>query len=145
MKNNKEGNVWLITGAGRGMGFNIAKAALASGHRVVATGRNPEAVSKALGQAEHLLIVKLDITKLEDADIAAKSAVEHFGSIDVLVNNAANFYAGFFEEFTPEQIQAQLNTNFIGPLNVTRAVLFHPQQAYLVTSSVPCIRHQSLH
>ena len=123
MKNNKEGNVWLITGAGRGMGLNIAKAALAAGHTVVATGRNPEAVTKALGQAEHLLIVKLDITRPEDAEIAVKSAVEHFGSIDVLVNNAANFYAGFFEEFTPEQIQAQLNTNFIGPLNVTRAVL----------------------
>lgn len=106
-----------------GNGLNIAKAALAAGHTVVAAGRNPEAVTKALGQSEHLLIVKLDITRPEDSEIAVKSAVEHFGSIDVLVNNAANFYAGFFEEFTPEQIQAQLNTNFIGPLNVTRAVL----------------------
>src|SRR5215208_2348194 len=88
--------VWFITGAGRGMGVDFAKAALAAGCAVVATGRNPDAVSKAVGAADDLLIVKLDITNPEDAKAAVAAAVERFGRIDVLVNNAGNFYAGFF-------------------------------------------------
>jgi NAD(P)-dependent dehydrogenase (short-subunit alcohol dehydrogenase family) len=115
--------VWLITGAGRGMGVDITKAALAAGHKVVATGRNTDAVAKAIGEAENLLIVKLDVTKPADAKAAANAAVEKFGRIDVLVNNAANFYAGFFEELTMEQIGKQLQTSLIGPMIVTRAVL----------------------
>jgi NAD(P)-dependent dehydrogenase (short-subunit alcohol dehydrogenase family) len=115
--------VWLITGAGRGMGANIASAALAAGNGVVATGRNPEAVTAALGESDDLLAVTLDVTKPEDSVAAVQAAVEHFGRIDVLVNNAANFYAGFFEELTPEQMDRQLATSLIGPMNVTRAVL----------------------
>lgn len=113
----------MITGAGRGMGVDIAKAALAAGYKVIATGRNTDKVAKALGEAEGLLVVKLDITKPADATSAAKAAVDRFGRIDVLVNNAANFYAGFFEELTPEQMEQQLSTSLIGPMNVTRAVL----------------------
>jgi NAD(P)-dependent dehydrogenase (short-subunit alcohol dehydrogenase family) len=115
--------VWLITGAGRGMGANIASAALAAGNGVVATGRNPEAVTAALGESDDLLAVTLDVTKPEDSVAAVQAAVEHFGRIDVLVNNAANFYAGFFEELTPEQMDRQLATSLVGPMNVTRAVL----------------------
>src|SRR5580704_11799821 len=115
--------VWFITGAGRGMGVDVAKAALAAGYDVVATGRSTDKVAEALGQSDHLLIVKLDITKPADAESAVKEAVEKFGGIDVLVNNAANFYAGFFEELTPEQMERQLSTSLIGPMNVTRVVL----------------------
>jgi NAD(P)-dependent dehydrogenase (short-subunit alcohol dehydrogenase family) len=115
--------VWLITGAGRGMGVDITKAALAAGHKVVATGRNTDIVSKALGENENLLIVKLDVTSSKDADAAVNAAVEKFGRIDVLVNNAANFIAGFFEELTQEEIMQQLNTSLLGPMIVTRAVL----------------------
>ena len=115
--------VWFITGAGRGMGVDIAKAALAAGNAVVATGRNTDAVTKAVGEAEDLLVVKLDVTSPEDAEAAVQAAVDRFGRIDVLVNNAANFYAGYFEELTPEQIERQLATSLIGPMNVTRAVL----------------------
>jgi NAD(P)-dependent dehydrogenase (short-subunit alcohol dehydrogenase family) len=115
--------VWFITGAGRGMGVDITKAALAAGHNVVATGRNTDSVAKALGEAENLLIVKLDVTKQADAEAAVNTAVERFGRIDVLVNNAANFIAGFFEELTQEQIGQQLQTSLIGPMIVTRAVL----------------------
>lgn len=120
MSNNK---VWLITGAGRGMGVDIAKAALAAGYRVIATGRNTDKVTKALGEAENLLIVKLDVTNPADAEFAVKAAIDKFGQIDVLVNNAANFYAGYFEELTPEQMYTQLHVSLIGPMNVTRAVL----------------------
>lgn len=115
--------VWLITGAGRGMGVDFAKAALAAGNAVVATGRNTDAVSEAVGRADDLLVVKLDITSPADAQAAVQAAVDRFGRIDVLVNNAANFYGGYFEELTPEQIERQLATGLIGPMNVTRAVL----------------------
>ncbi|MFL6262804.1 MAG: SDR family NAD(P)-dependent oxidoreductase [Thermoanaerobaculia bacterium] len=115
--------VWFITGASRGMGVDFAKAALAAGHAVVATGRSSDAVAKAVGESDGLLVVKLDVTSLADAEAAARAAVDRFGRIDVLVNNAANFYAGYFEELTPEQIERQLATSLIGPMNVTRAVL----------------------
>jgi NAD(P)-dependent dehydrogenase (short-subunit alcohol dehydrogenase family) len=115
--------VFLITGAGRGMGIDIARAALAAGHRVVATGRDPQRVLAAVGEHENLLAVALDITDENAAVAAAEAAVQRFGRIDVLVNNAGNFYAGFFETITPAQMRAQLETNFFGPLNVTRAVL----------------------
>jgi NAD(P)-dependent dehydrogenase (short-subunit alcohol dehydrogenase family) len=116
--------VWLITGAGRGMGVDIAKAALAAGNAVVATGRRPETVEQALGGAQDdLLVVKLDITSPADAQAAVQAAVERFGRIDVLVNNAGNFYAGFFEEISPEDFRAQIETTLFGPMNVTRAVL----------------------
>src|ERR1700731_507747 len=115
--------VWFITGAGRGMGVDIAKAALAAGHNVVATGRNIEKVEQAVGKYANLLVVKLDITSPEDAQSAVGVAVARFGRIDVLVNNAANFYAGYFEELAPEQMERQLATSLIGPMNVTRAVL----------------------
>ncbi|PFO06615.1 short-chain dehydrogenase/reductase [Bacillus sp. AFS076308] len=115
--------VWFITGAGRGMGIDFVKAALAAGFQVVATGRNTEKLAKVLGDEENLLIVKLDVTDPTDAEAAVKSAVDRFGGIDVLVNNAGNFYGGFFEELTPQQIKRQINTNLYGPMNVTRAVL----------------------
>ena len=115
--------IWFITGAGRGMGVDIAKAALAAGHAVVATGRNPERVSAALGAHDDLLAVKLDVTDPADAEAAVQAAVERFGRIDVLVNNAGNFYAGFFEEISPQDFRAQVETTLFGPMNVTRAVL----------------------
>ena len=114
---------WLITGAGRGMGVDFAKAALVAGHAVVATGRNTDAVAKAVGQSNDLLAVKLDVTSRADAEAAVRDAVDRFGRIDVLVNNAASFYAGYFEELTPEQFERQLSVSLIGPMNVTRAVL----------------------
>src|SRR5947209_11637097 len=83
--------VWFITGAGRGMGVDIAKAALAAGHAVVATGRNIDTVTRAVGTADDLLVVKLDVTSSADAQEAAQAAGARFGRIDVLVNNAANF------------------------------------------------------
>jgi NAD(P)-dependent dehydrogenase (short-subunit alcohol dehydrogenase family) len=118
-----EKKIWFITGAGRGMGVDIAKAALAAGDAVVATGRNPDAVAEAVGEAGDVLVVKLDVTSPADAEDAVQAAVDRFGRIDVLVNNAGNFEAGYFEELTPEQVERQLATSLLGPMNVTRAVL----------------------
>jgi NAD(P)-dependent dehydrogenase (short-subunit alcohol dehydrogenase family) len=114
---------WFITGAGRGMGAEFAKAALAAGHNVVATGRDPDAVAEALGEADDLLVLKLDVTRTHEAEAAVTAAVDRFGRIDVLINNAASFEAGFFEELTPVQIERQLAVSLMGPMNVTRAVL----------------------
>ncbi|QIE29962.1 3-phenylpropionate-dihydrodiol/cinnamic acid-dihydrodiol dehydrogenase (plasmid) [Caballeronia sp. SBC1] len=115
--------VWLVTGAGRGMGVDIAKAALAAGHDVVATGRDLEKVRNAIGDHDNLLIASLDVTSPADADAAVKAAVQKFGRVDVLVNNAGNFYGGFFEELSAAQVRSQLETLLFGPMNVTRAVL----------------------
>lgn len=115
--------VYFITGAGRGMGVDLARAALAAGHRVVATTRRPETVAEAVGADENLLAARLDITVPADAEAAVAAAVERFGRIDVLINNAASFQAGFFEEVSPGQFRAQMEVNFFGALNVTRAVL----------------------
>jgi NAD(P)-dependent dehydrogenase (short-subunit alcohol dehydrogenase family) len=116
--------VILVTGAGRGLGTDIAREALAAGHQVVATGRRPEEVEKTLGgPQDNLLVTKLDVTSLEDAEAAAQAAVGRFGRIDVLINNAGNFFAGYFEEITPAQMRQQIETNLFGPMNVTRAVL----------------------
>jgi len=115
--------VWLITGAGRGMGVDFAKAALAAGYAVVASGRDPARISAALGTSPNLLAVRLDVTSRTDAEAAVRAAVARFGRIDVLVNNAANFYSGYFEELTPDQMDQQLAVSLIGPMNVTRAVL----------------------
>jgi NAD(P)-dependent dehydrogenase (short-subunit alcohol dehydrogenase family) len=120
----KQNKVWLITGAGRGLGVDLTKSALSAGFTVVATGRNTDKVAKAIGvSSDNLFIVKLDVTNPAEIEAAVYSAVDKFGRLDVLVNNAANFYAGFFEELSPRQIEQQIATNLYGPMNVTRAVL----------------------
>jgi NAD(P)-dependent dehydrogenase (short-subunit alcohol dehydrogenase family) len=118
-----EKKVWLITGAGRGLGAYITKAALAAGHAVVATGRDVPKVAAAVGNHDNLLIIKLDVTRPQDAQKAVEAAVAKFGGIDILVNNAGNFFAGFFEELDPEQVRNQIETLLFGPMNVTRAAL----------------------
>ena len=118
-----EKKVWFITGAGRGLGVDIAKAALAVGHPVVATARNAGKVTAVLGEDDDLLAVDLDVTDAAAADKAVNAAVERFGRIDVLVNNAGSFKAGFFEEISPEDFRAQIETTLFGPVNLTRVVL----------------------
>ena len=115
--------VWMITGASRGMGVAFSKAALAAGDAVVATGRRPDEVATVLGESDSLHAVRLDVTSVGEAQAAVDAAVERFGRIDVLVNNAGASFKGYFEEMSPEQVEQQLATNLLGPMNVTRAVL----------------------
>lgn len=114
---------WLITGAGRGLGLDIAKAALAAGHNVVATGRDPRKVAEALGEHADLLALRLDVTDFDQAQAAVRGALETFGRIDVVVNNAGCFHAGFFEELSAGQVRSQFETLLFGPMNVVRAAL----------------------
>jgi NAD(P)-dependent dehydrogenase (short-subunit alcohol dehydrogenase family) len=115
--------VWLVTGAGRGLGVDIARAALAAGHAVVATARNADNVTKALGDHDNLVAVALDVTDTAAAEAAVAAAIARFGRLDVLVNNAGSFNAGFFEEMRPEDFRAQIETTLFGPVNVTRTAL----------------------
>lgn len=120
----KQSKVWFVTGASSGIGLQIAKSALAAGYKVVATGRNTDKISGSIGNSsDNLLILKMDVTDLKEIAAAVESTVDKFAAIDVLVNNAGNFYAGFFEELTPRQMELQLATSLFGPMNVTRAVL----------------------
>ena len=118
-----EQKVFFITGASRGLGVDLARAALDAGHAVVATGRSTDSVAAAIGAHDDLLVAQLDVTDPASAQAAVDAAVARFGRIDVLVNNAGNFIAGTFEEIPDADFRAQLETNFFGPLNVTRAVL----------------------
>ena len=118
-----ERRVWFITGASRGMGVAFSKAVLAAGDAVVATGRRPDEVATVLGESDSLLAIRLDVTSVDEARRAADAAVDRFGRIDVLVNNAGASFKGYFEEMSPEQVEQQLATNLLGPMNVTRAVL----------------------
>lgn len=116
--------VIFVTGAGRGLGTDIARQALAAGHQVVATGRRPGTVLGALGGEQgNLLVTALDITSTGAARTAVDAAVARFGRVDVLINNAAAFQAGYFEEISDAQMRAQIETNLFGPMNITRAVL----------------------
>lgn len=116
-------NIWFIIGASRGLGAHLVKAALAAGHKVVATGRNAEKVIEAVGAHTDLLVQKLDVNSPADATAAVEATLARFGRIDVVVNNAGNFYAGFFEEQCPEDIRQQFETLVFGPMNIARAVL----------------------
>ena len=120
----EKSKVWFITGASSGIGLEISKSALASGYKVVATGRDTDKVSNAIGaSSDNLLVVKMDVSNPKEIETAVKSAVDKFGTIDVLVNNAGNFYAGFFEELSQREIELQFAITLFGPMNVTRIVL----------------------
>ena len=115
--------VWFITGASRGLGALIAEAALADGNAVVAAGRNTAAIIERLGQAPGLLPVALDVTRPEQAQAAVAAALDAFGRIDVLVNNAGFGLLGAVEESSDADVRRMYDTNVFGLLNVTRAVL----------------------
>lgn len=118
--------MWFITGASRGLGLEIVKEVLASGDKVVATVRNsPDGLANRLGHSDNLSVIVLDVTNEQQAHEAAVQAVERFGRIDVLVNNAGFGLLSAVEEATAEEVKRNFETNVFGLLNVTRAVLPH--------------------
>ncbi len=114
---------WFITGASRGFGSRIAQLALARGDNVVATARNAATVTEKLGDSANLLAVPLDVTNEMQAREAAARAIEKFGRIDVLLNNAGFGLVGAVEEASAEEVERLYRTNVFGLLGVTRAVL----------------------
>lgn len=120
----KQAKTWFITGASRGLGRQIAIAALAAGDNVVATARNASSIELKSGATDaNFLAVELDVTQPNSVKAAVQSAVERFGNIDVLVNNAGYGQLGFFEENTIDSARNQFETNVFGVFNVTWAVL----------------------
>ena len=115
--------VLFVTGASRGFGELIVEKALARGHSVVATARNPRAVTERFGELPQLLTVSLDVTDEAQAHAATMAAIERFGRIDVLVNNAGYGLLGAVEEASGKEVEAVYRTNVFGLLAVTRAVL----------------------
>ncbi|STX38343.1 oxidoreductase [Legionella feeleii] len=114
---------WFITGASRGIGAEIVKAALKAGNNVVATARSVDKITRPTEVSDNLLAVKLDVTQEDQVNAAVKAAVTKFGRIDVLINNAGYGHFGVFEETTPEEVRAEFNTNVFGLMDVTRAVI----------------------
>ncbi|KAF1012040.1 MAG: 3-alpha-(or 20-beta)-hydroxysteroid dehydrogenase [Pseudomonas fluorescens] len=115
--------VWLVTGASRGIGAKIVAAALAQGYAVVATARNAQSITERFGTRPELLAARLDVTDEAQAREVARAAIEQFGRIDVLVNNAGFGLLGAVEEASAEEIRRVYETNVFGLLNVTRGVL----------------------
>ncbi|AJG22287.1 oxidoreductase [Cupriavidus basilensis] len=115
---------WLITGAARGLGAHIARAALAAGDNVVATARNVETARSAFSEhTERLLVFPLDVTSASGTQAAVDASIARFGTIDVLVNNAGYGHLGIFEESSADDLQRQFETNVFGLATMTRAVL----------------------
>ncbi|MES2785309.1 MAG: SDR family NAD(P)-dependent oxidoreductase [Pseudomonadota bacterium] len=116
--------IWFITGAGRGIGADVARAAIAAGNMVVATGRNVAQLSAVFAPyGDKVLCLPLDVSREEQATAAVVAAVARFGRIDVLVNNAGFGQLGLFEEVPSAAIEQQFHTNVFGMMHVTRAVL----------------------
>jgi NAD(P)-dependent dehydrogenase (short-subunit alcohol dehydrogenase family) len=116
--------VWLITGASRGLGRALAEAVLAAGHRLVATARDPASFDDLVARwGDHVLPFALDVTDPGAADEAVRKAVEMFGRLDVLVNNAGYGNIGSVEETSLEDFRAQIETNLFGVIIVTKAAI----------------------
>jgi NADP-dependent 3-hydroxy acid dehydrogenase YdfG len=115
--------VWMVTGASRGFGVEIAKAALAAGDQVIAGARKVKGLKGRLGGKDRALAVKMDVTKEDKVNAAVREGLEKFGRIDVLVNNAGFGLLGAIEEASAEEVKEIYKTNVFGLLNVTRAVL----------------------
>lgn len=113
--------VWFITGTSRGMGVDFVRAALAARNAVVAAGRNTDAVSQAVGQAEDLLVVKLDVTSRAEAESAVQTAVERFGRIDVMITNAGADRRGPALDLDPDDWEFTLRTHLFGSINCSVA------------------------
>lgn len=121
--------VWFITGASRGFGALITEKVLAQGDAVVATSRSIKVITDRFGSPKNLLALPLDVTREDQAIAAAKAAIEHFGKIDVLLNNAGFGLLGAVEEATEAEVEAVYKTNVFGVLNVTRAILPYMRKA----------------
>ncbi|NML41335.1 SDR family NAD(P)-dependent oxidoreductase [Chitinophaga sp. G-6-1-13] len=116
--------VWFITGSSRGLGRSLTEAVLQNGDKVAATARNISQLDELVQQyGDQILPLALDVTDYEKVHQVVAAAVQHFGRIDVLVNNAGFGVIGAAEAYTAEQVRSQLETNLYAPIEITRAVL----------------------
>src|SRR6266478_3442675 len=121
---NTSSNVWLVTGSGSGLGRNIAEAVLAAGHRLVATARDPRRLEDLVNKYDdQIRTAALDVTDEKAVQASVQMAVDVFGHLDVVVNNAGYGDIAPFEQLSSERFKALMDTNFYGVVNVTRAAL----------------------
>ncbi len=121
---NTSSNVWLVTGSGSGLGRNIAEAVLAAGHRLVATARDPRRLEDLVNKyGDQIRTAFLDVTDEKAAQASVQMAVDAFGRLDVVINNAGYGDIAPFEQLSSERFKALMDTNFYGVVNVTRAAL----------------------
>ncbi|GAA2077136.1 SDR family NAD(P)-dependent oxidoreductase [Actinomadura alba] len=114
---------WFITGASRGLGAEIARAALAGGNNVVVAARNPDRLPEDLKKSDEVLAVALDVTRSQEIPAAVQAAVKRFNGIDVLVNNAGRGLLGAVEEITDAEARSLFDLNVFALIDMTRAVL----------------------
>lgn len=116
--------IWIITGANRGIGLEIARAALAAGDIVAATARSPGTIPAALGESDdRLMCLSVDVTKNEEMKAAVAAVTARFGRVDILVNNAGYGQLGWFENIADERVRDQFEVNVFGAMTMTRHVL----------------------
>jgi NAD(P)-dependent dehydrogenase (short-subunit alcohol dehydrogenase family) len=127
--NNDNRKAWFITGASKGLGLEITRAALSAGDLVAATIRQKkDSIIKKLGSNPQLLELRMDVTDEEQVKTAVKKALKHYGRLDVVVNNEGYGILTAIEEASDTEAREQYNTNVFGVLNVLRAVLPHLRQ-----------------
>lgn len=120
----KTAQVWFITGASSGLGYEFTKKALELGDKVVGVARNIEKLNELQSQFEgRLLPLRLDVTNRSDVFASVEEAIKHFGKIDIVINNAGNMILGMIEEFKEEEVRNQMETNFFGAVWVCQAVM----------------------
>ena len=120
MQNTK---VWFVTGASKGLGLSLVRLLLSLGYKVAATSRDVKELEKVVGANPDLLPLQVDITKDESVKVAVRKAVEQFGRLDVVVNNAGYSLFGSMEEVSENEFRQSLDVNVVGPVNVIRAVM----------------------
>jgi NAD(P)-dependent dehydrogenase (short-subunit alcohol dehydrogenase family) len=124
MENDTKQRVWLITGASKGLGLQLSNLLLSIGHKVIATTRNLTELEHGIViHKENLLALKTDLTSDESVRESIKVAIQHFGRIDVVVNNAGYSLVGSMEEMSDEEFRATTDVNLFGPVNIIRNVM----------------------
>tara|TARA_Y100001934_G_scaffold277645_1_gene376896 strand:+ start:261 stop:1103 length:843 start_codon:yes stop_codon:yes gene_type:complete len=117
--------IWLITGASKGIGLELTEKMLTEGNRVVATSRNPESIKQRIGNHPNLLALKVDLASVNSVESAVNMAIETFGKIDVVVNNAGYWTVASLEETSDKEFRQSIDINLIGTVNVIRSVMPH--------------------
>jgi NAD(P)-dependent dehydrogenase (short-subunit alcohol dehydrogenase family) len=123
MSNNLS-RIFFLTGSSRGLGRRLAEAILEAGHRLIATARQPKQLEYLVQRyGKSVLPLALDVTDYKQAQAAMQQGADHFGGLDVVINNAGSAVVGSVEDLAPDVFQEQVSLNFMGAIHVTKAAI----------------------